>query len=487
MLPMDACNTEISTQSIFFKDNVLSAALRKGIPTRIIGYTTQYADPALFSFANSKIYNNAISQFPNPALATSKPQTLKIVRDKISSIAEKAVQHATRNPSQTLGIVVFNQSHINEIEDAMQKLLEKNPGAAKFFAQKSITNKFYIKTAERAVDLYRDVIFICADIDHATSISGIRKISICTTLAKLSLSLFMTNEDAEKLASAKPNLFQEWIGSLKNSEIAVPQNNAAESVLDTQIKDVFTKESIAFKESIATGNIPIGPVVIDANNSKRFLAVVESDCSTSPYKESIEDREYIRPKALSSRGWKVLNMWLPLWNISNADEKENLIATIAIEQSVAPPPQEDIPLDEAEHVAAAKVEPYSVKHPASTTDKPMAELPAEALIKQLKFYVDSESPIHGELLLQRLLELHHVEHTSAKINAILSDAIKQALHQKQFIKTGLFFYSLTNKSVVLRDRSKRPDSERKMAYVPPEERALLKLDDHSLKQMLGVL
>ena len=117
----------------------------------------------------------------------------------------------------------------------------------------------------------------------------------------------------------------------------------------------------------------------------------------------------------------------------------------------------------------------------------MAELPTEALIKQLKFYVDSESPIHGELLLQRLLELHHVEHTNAKINAILSDAIKQALHQKQFIKTGPFFYSLTNKSVVLRDRSKRPDSERKMAYVPPEERALLKLDDHGLKQMLGVL
>jgi hypothetical protein len=39
---------------------------------------------------------------------------------------------------------------------------------------------------------------------------------------------------------------------------------------------------------------------------------------------------------------------------------------------------------------------------------------------------------------------------------------------------------------VLRDRSKRPDSERKMAYVPPEERALLN-DDHSIKQTLGVL
>ena len=60
-------------------------------------------------------------------------------------------------------------------------------------------------------------------------------------------------------------------------------------------------------------------------------------------------------------------------------------------------------------------------------------------------------------------------------------------HQKQFVKTGPFFYSMTNKSIVLRDRSKRPDSERKMAYVPPEERALLKLDDRGIKKALGVL
>ena len=275
----------------------------------------------------------------------------------------------------------------------------------------------------------------------------------------------------------------------KSSKCATANNDAPESILDTQIKELFVKQSIPFKDCISTGNIPVGPVVIDANNSKRFLAVIESDCSRAPYKESIEDREYTRPNALSRFGWKVLNMWLPLWNISNADEKENLIATIAIEQSVAPPPQEDIPLDDAETGISVKIEPYCVKHPAiaGTENQSISELPKEALIEQLKFYIDSESPIHGEVLLQRMLELHHVERTSAKISAALNEAIKQALHQKLFVKTGPFFYSLTNKNVVLRDRSKRPDSERKISYISPEERALLKLDEHSIKQMLGVL
>ncbi|SHK88169.1 hypothetical protein SAMN05720759_10855 [Fibrobacter sp. UWB12] len=491
-LPMDACNMEVSSQSIFFKDNVLSAALRKGIPTRVISYTMQYANPALFRFANNKIYNNEIAQFPNSTITTGKSQTLKVVHDKISAIAEKAIQHATKNPSQTLGIVASSQALCKEIEVALQNHLEKNPNVAKFFTQGTLQNKFYIKTIERAVDLYRDEILVCVDIDDVSNATESHKLAIGSTLAKQSLCLFLNNEESDKLTE-KEGLFQEWVVSLKSkstSENATATTNVIDTPFNKQIKEVLKAESIAFKDYIAPCNIPVGPVIVDANNSKRFLAVIESDCSYGLYNESIEDREYTRPNAFTRLGWKVLPMWLPLWNISNADEKENLIATIAIEQSVAPPPQEDLSIDDAEQNSDIQAEPYNVVHFAkegSGDDLPFQEFPVDKLIEQLKFYVDSESPIHGELLLQRLLELHNVEHATPKISAVLSDAIKQALHQKQFVKTGPFFYSLKNKAIVLRDRTKRPDNERKMAYVPPEERALLKLDDHSIKQILGVL
>jgi hypothetical protein len=117
------------------------------------------------------------------------------------------------------------------------------------------------------------------------------------------------------------------------------------------------------------------------------------------------------------------------------------------------------------------------------------ELSANQLIQQLKFYVDHESPIHSDLLLQRILDLHHIERVGPKMNSVLNETIKQALHEKQFIKTGQFFYSLTNKQVKLRDRSKRPDNERKLAYISPEERAVFKsaYDESTIKQSLGVM
>ena len=51
------------------------------------------------------------------------------------------------------------------------------------------------------------------------------------------------------------------------------------------------------------------------------------------------------------------------------------------------------------------------------------------------------------------------------------------------------FYSTKNLPVVLRDRSMRPDSERRFTYVSPEERALIptNLDDFAVKQLLGLL
>ncbi len=496
MLPMDACNMDVSMQSVFYKDNMLSASLRKGIPTRVTGFTTQYADPALFHFANKYIYNNEIAQFPDSCLHTGSMQTIKIVHNKIASIAEQAIRHFTKNPSQTLGIVTFSQALSNEIKDELKKILVRYPESEKFFTRGNLQNRFYIKTVERAVDLYRDVIFVCPDIDEATATAGNRKLSICTTLAKQKLHLFMSDKDSDKLTNSKPGLFLEWVNQLKSKEpIKAEENqNLIASVLEEQINELLKKESISFMEYFAQGGIPIGPVVVDANNPKRFLAYIETDCSSGPYKESVEDREYIRPSTLTRFGWKILNMWLPLWNITNADETENLVTTIAIEQSVAPPPQEESESDDDENDSqdqSPRIEPYTVTHMAiegTPDDLPILELSTDKLIQQLKFYVDNESPIHSELLQQRILELHHIDRVGPKMEDVLNETIKQALHEKQFIKTGPFFYSLANKEIKVRDRSKRPDNERKMTYVSPEERALFKstLDEHAIKQALGV-
>ena len=479
----------------FFMENIMTAALRRGIPTRELWYSDFYANPTLFQFANSRIYNGDIKQFPLPFRSKSTNNQFKIVTDKVQDIAKAAIQHAEKRSGQTLGIIAFSEERCREIESAISALASVSPKAS-FFNQTDSPISFYVKTPDRAVDRYRDVIFICAESDGYDKNTIERKLAISTTLARQEMQAFITKQDIAMRQTAKPSLFWEWIDFMQGKSRDTPaETHIAASELRPQVMELLKNEKITVEESFSEGGIPVGPVIIDENNKNRFLAVIEDDCTTERFRESIEDREYVRPIILRQLSWKVLTIWTPFWYLSYNDESSHIIATIAIEQSVAPPPPSEAETsEESNDVAAPEIAtvPYQAVHPkieGTAHDKPIAELDSIALIVQMMFYVDHEAPLHEEILLSRLLELHHVDRAGPMILKALNDAIKQGCARHKFIKTGKFFYSTKNPPIVLRDRSARPEKERKLAYISPEERALIppNMDEFAIKQLLGLL
>lgn len=496
-LPIDAFYEESFARSPFFQESILTAALRQGAPTRELWFSAQYSDPAIVSFANERIYNNGIKQFPPANNDIFKGISIKEVPDKIEAIALTAIRHAERHPERTLGIIAFHQSTCQEIEDSIRAKLIAGSAAAAFFARPNADIRYFVKTPERAVDQFRDTILVCIEAEGASGLAADHKVTVCSTLAKRELRTFTTELDLSKIASQKNSLFREWINFMQSKQYdPVVDIEPAVSPLRNEIIQVLKDANVVVQEYSCKGGIPVGPVVVDANNPTHFLSLVEDDCTTERFRDSIEDRDYIRPLILKQFGWKVMNVWLPFWYMSNQDEVGHLIATIAIEQSVAPPPTTEPDEDDGSDVFDAATqpmtEPYVVQHPkieGTAHDKPIAELPIAALITQLKFYVDSEAPIHEEILKQRVLELHHVDRAGPVLQQVLTEAIHQGLQKKRFIKTGPFYYSLKAKDLVARNRSNRPDFERKLAYVAPEERALMpqSMDEHALKQAMGLL
>lgn len=496
-LPIDAFHEESVARNPFFQESILTAALRQGAPTRELWFSAQYSDPAIVSFANERIYNNGIKQLPPANNDIFKGISIKEVPDKIEAIALTAIRHAERHPEKTLGIIAFHQSTCQEIEDSIRAKLIAGTAAAAFFARPNADIRYFVKTPERAVDQFRDTILVCIEAEGASGLAADHKVMVCSTLAKRELRAFTTELDLSKIASQKNSLFREWINFMQSRQYdPIVDIEPAESPLRNEVIQVLKDANIVVQEYSCKGGIPVGPVVVDANNPTHFLSLIEDDCTTERFRDSIEDRDYVRPLILKQFGWKVMNVWLPFWFMSNQDEVGHLIATIAIEQSVAPPPTTEPDEDDGSDVfdAASKpmTEPYVVQHPkieGTAHDKPIAELPIAALITQLKFYVDSEAPIHEEILKQRVLELHHVDRAGPVLQQVLTEAIHQGLQKKRFIKTGPFYYSLKAKDLVARNRSNRPDFERKLAYVAPEERALMpqSMDEHALKQAMGLL
>lgn len=483
--------------TVLFQESILTAALRQGVPTRELWFSTQYADSALVAFANNRIYNHGIKQLPAPNRTPFKGLKLKVVPDKVLAIAKAAIAHAEKQPGKTLGIVAFHHSTCLEIDDSIRAMLPANSPAANFFNIPNDNIRYYVKTPERAIDKFRDVVMICAETEGINGPVGDRKLSVCTTLAKTEMQVYISDTDMSKQVAAKHSLFWDWINYLQAKDFSESsETKPAESPIRDEVINLLQQEGVQVEESYSKGGIPVGPIIVDNNNRNRFLCVIEDDCTTERFRDSVEDRDYIRPRILRQQGWKVLNLWLPFWFVSKQDEIGHLLATIAIEQSIAPPPVEEPETEEddsdIQDSASPATVPYTVQHPkieGTPHDKPIAELPAAALIIQLKFYVDHEAPIHEEILKNRILELHHVDRAGPILQKVLTDAITQGLQKKRFIKTGPFFYSLKPQNLEPRNRSERPDNERKLSYVAPEERALLpaSMDEHAIKQAMGLL
>jgi len=497
--PFDAYQEPEITHTPLFHDSILSAALRQGIPTRELWFSTQYSDATLVQFANQHIYNQGIKQLPVPSREKFNGIKFKVVQNKVMSIAQAAIRHAEKNPSKTLGIVAFHQSTCVEIEEAIRAMVAVGSQTSRFFTQPNPDIKFYVKTPERAAGRFRDVVLVCAESEGVNGPAGDHKIAVCSTLAKNEAHIYLSESDLVKKATAKHSLFWDWISYLQAKDFSDDGSSVkqANSIIRNQVMAALKKECIPVEESFSKGGIPVGPVMVDANNQERFLALIEDDCTIERFRDSVEDRDYIRPPILKQMGWKVLNLWLPFWYVANSDEVSHLITTIAIEQSIAPPPRsgsEPEEVDELEEPInmGPQVEPYQVQHPkieGTPHDKPIAELPVAAIITQLKFYVDHETPIHEDVLKLRLLELHHVDRAGPVLQQILDDALNQGLQKKRFVKTGPFYYSLKPQDLVPRNRTARPDFERKLAFVGPEERALMPatMDEHAIKQALGLL
>lgn len=497
VLPYDAYKDVLPRHTAYFQEVILADSLRRGIPTRELWLAGQYSDMQLVSFANNKIYHNGIRQFPKPTRDSHKCETLTVVPDKVQAVAKAAVIHAQKYPAKTLGIIAFHQTTCQEIENAIRALVEKGSPTERFFNQENMLIRCYIKTPERATDKFRDVVLVCAEPDAASGVAGERKISVCSTLAKQEVHVVISETDMTKHTNSKATLFWDWISYLQgNLPLKQTSQHSGESRLRDEIMEMLTANNITVEATFGTGNIPVGPVVVDANNSKRFLALIEDDCTRERFRESIEDTEYVRPNILRQLGWKVQNMWLPFWFMSRKDEEAHILATLAIEQSVAPPPPEESGAnaggENTTDTSNLEIVPYKISHPkieGTAHDKPIPDLAAASLITQMKFYIDHEAPIHEDLLRHRLKELHHVDREGPIILKAIVDAMNQGLQMKKFIKTGAFFYSIKPTPAQLRNRALCSDYERKLAFVAPEERALLpsSMDDFSIKQMLGLL
>ncbi|GAC1510761.1 MAG: hypothetical protein NVS1B11_17970 [Terriglobales bacterium] len=127
-------------------------------------------DEALINFSNHYIYQGRLVTFPGtggPAVINHELVQSEIGIDgqeessagEVRKVVELVLRHSREQPNETLGVITMGIKHMNRVQAALDREMDKPPGSWGFFDPND-QERFFVKNLERIQGDERDAIII---------------------------------------------------------------------------------------------------------------------------------------------------------------------------------------------------------------------------------------------------------------------------------------------------------------------------------------
>jgi len=451
-------------------------------------------DERLIKFSNHFFYDNHLITFP-AADAGATGQGVRFVhvaegvydrgrsrmnRPEARIVAKLALEHFDRYPERSLGIVALNLSQKDAIEDAIAEVLLARPDLGHFFdlgRQEGV----FIKSLENVQGDERDTMIISVGYgrDHVGGLSmnfgpinsdgGWRRLNVLVTRAKWECIL-VSSLRAPDLGGVNPNNrgavalrgfleFAERGGELP-SEAAV-LSDAETNEFEEAVHAALVARGLTVDMQVGASRYRIDLAVRDPREPRRYLLGIECDGVTYHSSRTARDRDLLRQLVLQRMGWRIHRIWSTEW----FHDPERAIAGVlrSVEQAqqapvecpvyvptpVANPPVPDNPAPQSRPPGteiACKYKagcPYSAFQPPAPLDRNylIESHFSEILSRTISKVVQTEGPIHRDVLVERLKEIHGVARAGSNVQANIERALRELCRRGAVTsETGSAFY-----------------------------------------------
>lgn len=482
-------------------------------------------DERLIQFSNRYFYNNSLITFPATTtdnenrgvhLVYTENGTWDRGRSRTNivearKVAEIVVEHFKKHPERSLGIASMNASQKEAIEIALDELISNKP-ELQALMNTSRPEPFFIKSLENVQGDERDTIIIC--IGYAKTPAGLlslnfgplnseggwRRLNVLVTRAKWQLFLVTSLRSHEldgintsnKGAMMLRNYIQyvEQSGKLPSDPVTTTseETNDFEDSIATALRD----SGLIVDEQVGTSEYRIDLAIRDPRDKNRYIMAVECDGATYHHTRTARDRDILRQEVLQSQGWKIYRVWSTDWFRDRAKELEGIL--LGLESAKKAPSEESVqatPLVyETNKISDVSITEENIEEltpkrtrinkpgyaykkfkPSINRKKWSSELmdPAKVglLEGNISLIVKYESPIHIDLILERLKEVYGISRAGINIQRNVDSAIKKSIQWSSLVRRGKFMYKNGNKVSSFRIPSK--DVIRDLTHIPPEE------------------
>ncbi len=438
-------------------------------------------DERLISFSNHYYYENRLVTFPSPSTDLKKSGVIleyvpdgvwdrggsRINRKEARRVAKLIVEQLKSEPEKTLGVVAFNSSQKEAIEDALEEELQTQKSLASLLDPER-EEAFFIKSLENVQGDERDVIIISVGYGKAqdgkmslnfgplNTTGGWRRLNVLVTRAKWKTILVTSVRSSELIGIIPENKgpvgLKNYIqyaetGFLNEAKEAAKLLAEETNDFEDSVRRELELRGFKVDAQVGVGSFKIDLAVRDPKNSTGYALGIECDGATYHSSRSARDRDILRQEILQGMGWKLHRIWSTEWfknremavsllieNVNRAI-KGDLITEKKIKESVVADSEKDEEL---------KAVPLKKSHTGIEYVKSKARCKREIIMDLKKVYqfadiianiVHDEGPIHVDLALERVKELAGVARAGSNIQTNFKKAVNLAVKNGEITHT----------------------------------------------------
>ncbi len=339
-------------------ESILDDCLALNMPQTHLLWHYRSRHESLIAFSNHQFYDNRLFTFPsvndrenkvtieyiNGTFERGKTRTNKA---EAAAVVEELVKRCNDKElsSQSVGVVTFNVSQQNLIDDLLTEACKKDP-ALEEWAYNS-KEPLFIKNLENVQGDERDVILFSVgygpDQNGKVSMNfgplnregGWRRLNVAVSRSRCEMKVFsslrpeminLSRTSAAGVAALKS--FLEYASGMPLTEDENTVKGHQEDrigIVDT-ICATLKENGYETDRMVGHSEYKIDIGVIDPKNPERYLCGIMLDGNSYGAAKTTRDREIAQKTVLSGLGWSILRVWLMDW-WDNSSKEMNRILT----------------------------------------------------------------------------------------------------------------------------------------------------------------
>ena len=505
-------------------DSVLDECMAIGLPVNMLRWHYRSKHDALINFSNERFYDRKLILFPSPYKnhedlgvrfvyvpdgvydrggARNNPKEADVVADLVFS-------HFRDHPEKSLGVVTFNLSQMNTIQDMIEQRRAENPEFEQFFVENRLQG-FFVKNLENVQGDERDVMIfsvgygydkggkITMNFGPLNKPGGERRLNVAITRAREKVVIVSSIRylDFDLSATQAPgvvSLYHYLLYAEKRKEAEEVEKAGRDESTWLLIEDVLDAVGDLGYQGvpmIGSGIFRVDIGVRDPKNPEKYVLGILCDGEGYASAATARDRDRLRQQVLESLGWRVYRIWSPDWVHNRKTSLENLQRAIeeALISKKTRSPREVKPLKTSEFRQVDIVKARSDELPEVTHYSLVELYPRRDLRALLKFdkgrflsgyvsevrsllprLVSGEGPIHSKRAQRRINHCLGLKRNTPYLQRAFSVALRGCLEAGSVNKRGEFLWPRREIEIKVRAPVYGVEETfRSIEEIPPEE------------------